>query len=154
MTVFRKKLKSKFDPGGTWTHNPQLRRLMPYPLGHRADACCERFVWIMGCRNSRLRPQGGGCTTKPWLCLSVAKASHNQDSPILRWRSRLSNQSARKTTQWELHLAKIHRITDLIWQRNRTCVYCIKWWSVYLLMFTLPDSIWFLHPSLVVVYIC
>lgn len=22
------------DPGGTWTHNPQLRRLMPYPLGH------------------------------------------------------------------------------------------------------------------------
>lgn len=24
------------DPGGTWTHNPQLRRLMPYPLGHWA----------------------------------------------------------------------------------------------------------------------
>ncbi len=29
-------ISPKNDPGGTWTHNPQLRRLMPYPLGHRA----------------------------------------------------------------------------------------------------------------------
>ncbi len=29
-------LSLKDDPGGTRTHNPQLRRLMPYPLGHWA----------------------------------------------------------------------------------------------------------------------
>ena len=31
----KKKKESRSDPGGTRTHNPQLRRLMPYPLGHR-----------------------------------------------------------------------------------------------------------------------
>ena len=30
--------KKKIDPDGTRTHNPQLRRLMPYPLGHRVLA--------------------------------------------------------------------------------------------------------------------
>ena len=28
---------NKNDPDGTRTHNPQLRRLMPYPLGHRVN---------------------------------------------------------------------------------------------------------------------
>ena len=30
--LFRNRLK--LDPDGTRTHNPQLRRLIPYPLGH------------------------------------------------------------------------------------------------------------------------
>ena len=34
----KKKKKKKIDPDGTRTHNPQLRRLMPYPLGHRVLA--------------------------------------------------------------------------------------------------------------------
>ncbi len=31
----KKKNDPQNDPDGTRTHNPQLRRLMPYPLGHR-----------------------------------------------------------------------------------------------------------------------
>lgn len=34
--LFNLRLKGSdnIDPDGTRTHNPQLRRLMPYPLGH------------------------------------------------------------------------------------------------------------------------
>lgn len=31
---FSDKNGTRYDPDGTRTHNPQLRRLMPYPLGH------------------------------------------------------------------------------------------------------------------------
>ena len=45
-----KKTETKYDPDGTRTHNPQLRRLMPYPLGHwvitfdRARSCIYTVI--------------------------------------------------------------------------------------------------------------
>ena len=37
------KKKKRNDPDGTRTHNPQLRRLMPYPLGHRVRPLYHRL---------------------------------------------------------------------------------------------------------------
>ena len=37
-------VKKKNDPDGTRTHNPQLRRLMPYPLGHRVPASATQLI--------------------------------------------------------------------------------------------------------------
>ena len=42
--IIIQKLSKKCDPGGTRTHNPQLRRLMPYPLGHRVRWRINRII--------------------------------------------------------------------------------------------------------------
>lgn len=46
------------DPDGTRTHNPQLRRLMPYPLGHWVTACLPAPATSLTAGESQRAPLG------------------------------------------------------------------------------------------------
>ena len=54
-TQMKKDKMMQFTPGGTQNHNPQLRRLMPYPLGqgglhiflHSYEKISIETLWLL-----------------------------------------------------------------------------------------------------------
>ena len=92
-----KKKKRKNDPDGTRTHNPQLRRLMPYPLGHRvqtADGMVNNSIYTSVGRWCALT----ALTCTRWICSVLS--SWAASALLCQW----ILQSTWFQTQTDIHL--------------------------------------------------